>query len=65
MTQRYVLPFRYEGGLDYGPYDATKSTIEVDQAVVPVRLNDDWFLITRTKIPFISDPPKKLGGVLE
>ncbi len=52
---------RYEGGLDYGAYDATKSTIEVDQAAVPVRLSDDWFLITRTKIPFIDDPPKKIG----
>ncbi len=61
VTRLYTLPLRYEGGFDYGPDDATKSTVELDQAVVPVRLGDDWSLITRTKIPFISQPPKKPG----
>lgn len=39
----------------------TKSTFEVDQAVVPFRLNDDWSLITRTKLPAEALPPKNAG----
>jgi hypothetical protein len=44
-----------------GPYKATKDTFEIDQAVVPFSLNDDWALITRTKLPAVVQPPKKLG----
>jgi len=55
-----TLPLRYEADFNDGPYDATKSTFELDQAVVPFSINDNWSLITRTKLPFISDPPKKL-----
>ena len=32
---------------------------ELDQAVVPFRLNEDWSLITRTKLPAEALPPKK------
>ena len=39
----------------------TKSTFELDQAVLPFRLNDDWSLITRTKLPAEALPPKKTG----
>jgi hypothetical protein len=38
-----------------------KETFEVDQAVVPFRLNDDWALITRTKLPFEVQLPKDVG----
>jgi hypothetical protein len=31
-----------------------RRTIELDQAVVPFRLNDDWSLITRTKLRKIA-----------
>ncbi len=61
VTRLYTVPLRYEGGFDYGPDDATKSTMELDQAVVPIPLNDNWSLITRTKVPFVSQPPKKPG----
>jgi hypothetical protein len=56
-----TLPLRYEGDFDDGPYRATKDTFELDQAVVPFRLNDDWALITRTKLPVYSEPSKKRG----
>jgi hypothetical protein len=59
VTRLYTLPLRYEGDLDYGKYQFTKSTLELDQAVVPFQLNDDWALITRTKLPYIFEPPKK------
>ena len=50
VTRHITLPLRYQADFDDGPNQATKSTFEVDQAVVPVRLNDDWALITRTKL---------------
>ena len=61
VTRQITLPLRYEGDFQDGAYDATKDTFEIDQAVVPFRLNEDWALITRTKLPLESLPPKKLG----
>jgi hypothetical protein len=60
VTRQITLPLRYEA--DYNDsLGYTKSTIELDQGVVPFRLNEDWALITRTKLPWIDDPPKKLN----
>jgi len=61
VTRRITLPLRYEANFLDGPYKATKDTFEIDQAVVPFRLNEDWALITRTKLPAEVQPPKKLG----
>jgi hypothetical protein len=61
VTRWITLPLRYEAGFLDGPYKATKDTFEIDQAVVPFSLNDDWALITRTKLPAVVQPPKKLG----
>ena len=61
VTRRITLPLRYEADFLDGPYKVTKDTFEIDQAVVPFRLNEDWALITRTKLPAIAQPPKKLG----
>ncbi len=61
VTLRITLPLRYQADFDDGAYHATKDTFSIDQAVVPFRLNDDWALITRTKLPGYSQPPKKLG----
>ena len=61
VTRRITLPLRYEADFLDGAYYATKNTFEIDQAVVPFRLNEDWALITRTKLPFEVEPPKKLG----
>ncbi len=61
VSRNITLPLRYEGNFDNGPYNATKNTFEIDQAVIPFSLGDDWALITRTKLPFIEQPPKKPG----
>jgi hypothetical protein len=61
VTLTITVPLRYEADFQDGPYYATKNTFELDQAVLPFRLNDDWALITRTKFPAYSEPPKKLG----
>src|SRR5271169_2462563 len=61
VSRQITLPLRYEGDFQDGAYDATKDTFEIDQAVVPFRLNEDWALITRTKLPAEVLPPKNLG----
>jgi hypothetical protein len=61
VTRRITLPLRYEADFLDGAYRATKDTFEIDQAVVPFRLNDDWALITRTKLLAEVEPPKKFG----
>ena len=61
VTRRITLPLRYEADFLDGAYNKTKDTFSIDQAVVPFRLNEDWALITRTKLLAIVQPPKKLG----
>ena len=61
VTRQMTLPVRYQADFFDGADRLTKSTFEIDQAIVQVRLNDDWSLITRTKLPAEVLPPKKLG----
>src|SRR5277367_4489278 len=61
VTLTITIPLRYEADFNDGAYDATKDTFELDQAVVPFKLTDDWAIVTRTKLPGYSLPPKKLG----
>jgi hypothetical protein len=60
VTRFITLPLRYEAEFNDGPYKGTKDTFEIDQAVLPFILNADWALITRTKFPAVTQPPKKL-----
>jgi hypothetical protein len=61
VTRRITLPLRYEAEFQNGAEKATKDTFEISQAVAPFRLNQDWALITRTKLPLVVQPPKKRG----
>ena len=61
LTRQITIPLRYEAEFHDGADKATKDTVEISQAVVPFRLNQDWALITRTKLPVIVQPPKKQG----
>jgi hypothetical protein len=61
VTRQITLPLRYQADFLDGADKLTKSTFQLDQAVVPFRLNDDWSLITRTKLPAEVLPPKNLG----
>ena len=61
VTRFYTLPLRYKASLDDGFYGATTSTFEISNAVVPVPLGDDWFLIARSKGALVSQAPKSRG----
>ena len=49
------LPFQNNTDFGVGPDDGTKNTLNI-QPVYPVRLNDNWNLITRTIFPVVSVP---------
>jgi hypothetical protein len=61
FTRQITLPLRYEADFQSGPTESTKETFEINNAIVPFDLSDDWALITRTKLPLVVQPPKKLG----
>ena len=61
LSRIITVPLRYQADFLDGPYRATKSTFELDQALLPIRLNRDWTLVTRTKMPVLSQPPKQRG----
>jgi len=61
VSRQITVPLRYQADFSDGADYLVKSTFEIDQAIVPFRLNDDWELITRTKLPAEALPPKKAG----
>ena len=61
MTHFYTLPLRYKASFEDGFYNATTSSIELSNAVLPIPLDDDWFLIARSKGAFVSQAPRKAG----
>jgi hypothetical protein len=61
VTRHITVPIQYDADFNVGPYQATKDTFKLDQAVVPIEFSDDWALITRTKLPAYVQPPLKSG----
>ncbi|MGB9277461.1 MAG: hypothetical protein WCC08_19760, partial [Terrimicrobiaceae bacterium] len=60
MTQNPVanlisVPFQWNMGFGAGPYDSYQSTLNI-QPVIPITINEDWNLITRTIFPVVSWP---------
>ena len=49
------VPFQWNSNFDVGPLDKPQHVLNI-QPVYPMSLNDDWNLITRTILPFISQP---------
>jgi hypothetical protein len=49
------VPFQENAYFNVGPLDGTQSVLNI-QPVIPISLNDDWNIITRTILPIISLP---------
>ncbi len=49
------LPFQNNTNLHYGPERKTQNILNI-QPVIPISVNDDWNIITRTILPVISMP---------
>ena len=49
------VPFQSNTNFNAGPFNRTQEVFNI-QPVVPMHLNDDWNLISRTIIPLVSQP---------
>jgi hypothetical protein len=49
------VPFQNNTNFDYGPNDGTQNILNI-QPVIPVTLNENWNLITRTIFPLLWQP---------
>lgn len=49
------VPFQNNTNLNYGPEEKTQNVLNI-QPVIPVSINDNWNVITRTIVPVISMP---------
>ena len=54
------VPFQNNFNFGVGPRDVTQYVLNV-QPVIPVKLNEDWNLITRTVMPIINQPSPAPG----
>jgi hypothetical protein len=54
------VPFQNNFNFGIGPNDATQWVLNV-QPVIPISLNKDWNLITRTIMPIINQPSPASG----
>jgi len=50
------LPFQNNTNLNFGPEKGTQNVLNI-QPVIPISVNDEWNVITRTIVPVISMPP--------
>lgn len=49
------VPFQNNSNLNFGPEEKTQNVLNI-QPVIPISVNDDWNIITRTVLPVISMP---------
>jgi hypothetical protein len=49
------LPFQNNTNLNFGPEKGTQNILNI-QPVIPIEVNDDWNVITRTILPVIWNP---------
>jgi len=56
------VPFQFNWEARVGPFELTRFVLNV-QPVMPFSLNEDWNLIVRVIVPFVSQPPLVQGGV--
>jgi hypothetical protein len=54
------LPFQNNTGYNSGPRERTQNVMNI-QPVIPLNINDDWNLITRTIFPIVSEPSSVPG----
>jgi hypothetical protein len=49
------VPFQYNGNLNFGPEKGTQNVLNI-QPVIPISVNNDWNIITRTILPVVWLP---------
>jgi len=54
------LPFQNNTNFEFGPRERTQNVLNI-QPVIPIDLNEEWLLITRTILPIVSQPSLRPG----
>ena len=54
------VPFQNNTNLNFGPEKGTQNILNI-QPVIPISVNDDWNVITRTIVPVISHAAPRSG----
>ena len=49
------VPFQYNANLNFGPEKGTQSVLNI-QPVIPIEIDKDWNIITRTIVPLVWMP---------
>jgi hypothetical protein len=49
------VPFQNNTNFNYGPRDGTQNILNI-QPVIPISVNNDWNVITRTILPVVTQP---------
>ena len=65
VSRFYTLPVRLKAAFDDGFYNGTTDTLEINNALIPFVLDDEWLLIARSKGAFVSQAPKAQGSSWE
>jgi hypothetical protein len=55
LANRISVTILNNANFDLGPQNGTLDVVNI-QAVVPIRVNEDWHIITRTVVPVVSQP---------
>lgn len=61
VAELVSLPLQLNYDCCYGPADGERVTLNV-QPVVPIKLNDDWNLVLRTIVPFVTQTEATPAG---
>jgi hypothetical protein len=56
----YSVPFQNNTNFNVGPHKGTQNILNI-QPVVPIHLNENWNLITRTIVPLVWNPSNRPG----
>ncbi len=51
----YSFPFQSNTNFNYGPHNGTQENLNI-QPVIPIHINPDWTVITRTILPLVWQP---------
>ena len=51
----YSFPFQSNTNFGFGPHNGTQEILNI-QPVIPIHINEDWNVITRTILPLVWNP---------
>ena len=60
VSEMISLPFQHNTNFNTGPRKGTKNVMNI-QPIIPIGINNDWKVVTRTVLPVITQPGEVPG----